>query len=148
MAIDWMQPWVRVSLAFSTVGVRRRTTLFNPDFICYGGSYFCTLSVDCVKYLREFARENPDVVAFFRTTLAPDEVFFHTVLVNSGKFQIIPDSKRYIDFSNSRNNHCKFLGVEDMDAMIASGAHWARKFDAAKDSEVLEILTRRVWVMP
>ena len=144
MAIDWMQPWVRVSLACSTIGIRRRKTIFNSDFICYGGSYFCTLSARCVRYVREFARENPDVVAFFRDTLAPDEVFFHTVLVNSGKFKIIPDSKRYIDFSNSRNNHCKFLGLEDLDAMLSSGAHWARKFDAAKNPEVVEILTQRV----
>ncbi len=144
MAIDWMQPWVRLSLGFSTIGVRRQKTLFNNDFICYGGSFFCTLSARCVRYLRTFAHENPDVVAFFRTTLAPDEVFFHTVLVNSGKFHLAPDSKRYIDFSKSRNNHCKFLGISDLDAMFASGAHWARKFDFEREAELLEILNRRV----
>ena len=144
MTIDWMQPWVRLSLGFSTIGVRRAKTLFTDDFICYGGSYFCTLSADCVRYVQAFARDHPDVVAFFRATLAPDEIFFHTVLVNSGQFRLEPDSKRYIDFSGSRNNHCKFLGLGDLDAMLASGAHWARKFDPARDTQILQALHRRV----
>ena len=144
MAIDWVQPWFRLSLGFSTVGIRRSRTLFDNDFICYGGSYFCTLSAHCVRYIREFALENPEVVAFFRATLAPDEVFFHSVLVNSGKFSFVADSKRYIDFSKSRDSHCKVLGVDDLDAMLASGAHWARKFDLAQDAKVIEFLDRQV----
>jgi hypothetical protein len=144
MAVDWMQPWFRLSLAFSTIGIRRQNSLFNGDFICYGGSFFCTLSARSVQYVRQFARDNPEVVEFFRSTLAPDEVFFHSVLVNSGKFSFIPDSKRYIDFTNSRNNHCKILGINDLDTMFASGAHWARKFDANRDAEVIEVLDRRV----
>jgi hypothetical protein len=144
MAIDWMQPWLRLSLGHSSIGVRRKRTLFNPDFICYGGSFLCTLSARCVNYLRTFARDNPDAVAFFRTTLGPEEIFFQTVLVNSGQFRLVPDSKRYVDFSKSRNNHCKFLGVADLKAMRASDAHWARKFDPARDAEVLEILNHCV----
>ena len=144
MAIDWMQPWLRLSLGFSSIGVRRRRTLFSTDFICYGGSFFSSLSARCVQYVRAFARDNPDIEAFFRTTLAPDEVFFQSVLVNSGKFRLVPDSKRYIDFTKSRNNHCKVLGVRDLRAMLASGAHWARKFDPARDAEVLKILNHRV----
>ena len=148
MAIDWMQPWIRLDLGYSAVGVRRRKTLFNTDFICYGGLFFGTLSARCIYYARTFARDNPDVVAFFRTTLAPEEIFFQTVLVNSGKFRLVPSSKRYTDFTNGPHSHCKFLGVADLDAMLASGAHWARKFDPAHDAEVLEILNRRVQLLP
>jgi hypothetical protein len=144
MAIDWIQPWMRLSLAYSAIGVLRQKTLFNTNFICYGGLFFCTLSSQCVHYARAFARDNPDVVAFFRTTLAPEEIFFQTVLVNSGKFRLVPDSQRYTDYSNSRNSHCKILGLGDLDAMLASGAHWARKFDSDRDAAVLDILDRHV----
>jgi hypothetical protein len=144
MVIDWLQPWVRVSLGFSTIAVRRRNTIFTDDFICYGGSFFCALSAPCVHYARNFARDNPEIVAFFRTMPAPDEVFLQTLLVNSGKFRLIPDGKHYIDFSKSRNNHPRILGVADLPAMLASGAHWARKFDCTFDSEVLDILDRHV----
>ena len=60
-----------------------------------------------MHYAREFARDNPDVVAYFRTMPAPDEVFLQTVLVNSGKFRLVPDGKHYIDFSRSHYNHPK-----------------------------------------
>lgn len=144
MLLNLVQPWFCVSLAFSTIGTRRRNTIFTENFICYGGSFFCTLSAACVHYARDFARDNPDMVAYFRTIPAPDEVFLQTVLVNSGKFRLMPDGKRYFDFSKSRNNHPRVLGVADLEKMLASGAHWARKFDTTYDEEVLDILDRHV----
>jgi hypothetical protein len=144
MAINLVQPWLRVSLAFSTVGIRRRNTIFTDDFICYGGSFFCILSAPCVRYARDFARDNPEIVAFFRSTLAPDEVFLQSVLVNSKKFRLVPDGKHYVDFTNSWNNHPKILGVADLPAMFASGAYWARKFDSSRYPEVLDILDRHI----
>jgi hypothetical protein len=144
MAINLVQPWVRLSLAFSTVGLRRRSTIFSDDFVCYGGWIFSTLSETCVRYVRNFARDNPDIVAFFRTAVAPEEAFLQTVLVNSGKFRFVPDSKRYIDLTASHNNHSNILGLADLDAMLASGAHWARKFDPAFDAAVLDALDQRI----
>ena len=142
--LNLLQPWGRVSLAFSTVGLRRRDSVFSDDFVCYGGWFFCTLSATAARYVRDFARDHPDVVAFFRTVQAPEEVFIQTVLVNSGKFRFEPDAKRYIDMCGSRNKHSKTLGIADLDRALASGANWARKFDGAHDSEVLDVLDRRV----
>jgi len=142
MITNLIQPWIRVSLGFSTVGIRRRNTIFNDNFICYGGSFFCILSAACARYARDFARANPDVVKYFRTMPAPDEVFLQTVLVNSGKFRLSPEGTHYVDFSKSRNNHPKVLGVADITAMFASGAHWARKFNLGTDSEVFDLLDR------
>jgi hypothetical protein len=144
MALNLVQPWVRVSLAYSTIGVRRKNTIFTDDFICYGGSFFSALSASCVRYARDFARSHPEVVQFFRGLLAPEEVFLQTVLVNSKKFNLMPNGTHYIDFANSRNAHPKVLGVTDLPAMISSGANWARKFDASLDSEVLDILDRHI----
>lgn len=144
MLLNLIQPWLRVSLAFSTIGTRRRNTIFTDDFICYGGSFFCSLSAACARYARNFARDNPDIVSYFRTMPAPDEVFLQTALVNSGKFRIVPDGKRYVDFTGSRNNHPKILGVADLEKMLTSGAHWARKFDPAHDEGVLSILDQHV----
>jgi len=97
-----------------------------------------------VRYARKFARDNPDMVAYFRKMPAPDEVFLQTVLVNSGKFRLVPDGKHYVDFSRSHNNHPKTLGVADLPVMFASGANWARKFDPGVDAEVFDILDQHV----
>lgn len=140
MALNLVQSRVRLSLAFSTVGLRRAQDPFTDDFVCYGGWFFATLSAACVRYARDFARDNPGLLGYFRTVLAPEEIYLQTVLVNSGKFTFEPDSKRYIDLSASRNNHSKTLGVADLDAMLSSGAHWARKFDPEHDTAVIDAL--------
>ena len=49
MAVNLVQPWIRVSLAYSSVGVRRKSTIFTDDFIAYGGSFFCALSASCAR---------------------------------------------------------------------------------------------------
>jgi hypothetical protein len=142
MALNLIQPWVRVSTSYSTVAVRRKASIFSDDFICYGGSFFNVLSAACVRYVRDFVRDNPEVVQYFHVMPAPNEVFLQTVLVNSGKFRLVPDGTYYIDWTNSRYNHPKILGNEDLAAMLASGANWARKFEA--ETEVLDLLDRHI----
>jgi hypothetical protein len=140
MALNLVQPWVSVSLAFGSVGVRRTSTIFSDDFICYGGSFFCTLSARSVYYARDFARENPSIVSFFNGVLGAEEIFLQTVLVNAHKFTFEPASKRYIDFTGSRNNHPRILGTGDLESMLRSGNHWARKFSSSYDAKVLDVI--------
>lgn len=144
MIVNYVQPWFRISLAYSSAGIRRSSTIFSDDFICYGGSFYCALSAPCVRYARDFARENPDIVKFFRATLGPEEAFLQTVLVNSGKFRLSPAGTHYVDFSNSRYNHPRTLGTADLPVLLASDRQWARKFDEDVDSGVLDMLDRHV----
>jgi hypothetical protein len=144
MLLNFMQRWVQVSNSYFAVGVRRRRTLFGPDFNCYGGSFFCTLRADCVRYVSDYVKSNPDAVTYFRHVLAPEEVFLQSVLVNSGKFSFTADNKRYIDWSGGRYCHPKTLGAEDAAAMQASGAHWARKLDLENDPGLFDIIDQDV----
>jgi hypothetical protein len=144
MVINFVQPWIRLSNSYASVGVRRRRTVYGPGFHCYGGSFFCTLRADCARYVRDYARANPDVVAFFRTVLAPEEAFLHSVLVNSGRFNLDPDYKRYIDWTGCTHTHPRTLGLEDLDRLLASDAHWARKLDLDRDPKLFAILDQRV----
>lgn len=82
MVLNFAQPWIRVLNSYASVGIRRRT-VFGPGFHCYGGSFFCTLRAECARYVRDYARANPEMVAFFRGTAAPEEAFLHSLLVNS-----------------------------------------------------------------
>jgi hypothetical protein len=141
-AINRVQPLVRVSPAFGAVGIRRRVPLPLDDW--YGGSFFCSLSRACALYVRDYAAANPDVVGYFRRVLAPDEVFLQTVLVGSGKFTLVNDSKRYFDFRGSKGNHPKVLRVADLPRMTSRNAHFARKIDERVDPELLDVLDERV----
>jgi O-antigen/teichoic acid export membrane protein len=143
-AVNLVQPWVRVSSAYASVGVRRRRTPFGPGFHCYGGSFFCTLRASAARYARDYARANPAAVAFFRQALGPEEVFLQSVLVSSGRFRFNPDSVRYIDWTGSKFNHPKLLGTEDLGKMLASGAHWARKLDLEDGTGLFDLLDQRI----
>jgi hypothetical protein len=144
MAINFVQPWIRVSNSYASVAVRRRRTVFGPGFHCYGGSFFCTLRAECARYARDYAKANPDKVAFFRGVLAPEEVFIHSVLVNSGRFNLSTDYKRYIDWTGCRHTHPNTLGMDDVDQVLASHAHWARKLDLEVDAGLFDVLDQRI----
>ncbi len=75
--------------------------------------------------------------------LAPEEVFFQTVLVGRA-VQLANDSKRYFDFRGSMGNHPKVLRVADLPRMTSRGAHFARKVDERVDAELLDVLDERV----
>jgi hypothetical protein len=144
MMVNLLQPWVKFNNSYAAVGVRIRRNLFGPDFPCYGGSFFCTLRPAAARYVRDYARSHPDAVDFFKRLLAPEEVFLHSVLVNSGQFRFTPDARRYIDWTGQRHTHPRTLGLEDLDKIWASGAHWARKLDLAKTPELFDRLDQRV----
>jgi hypothetical protein len=138
--INRAQPVLRVNVSYGlSVGVRARTP-FDDDLICYGGSFFATLRRTCVEYVADFAASHPQVVRHYRGVLAPEESFLQTVLVNSDRFRLSGDCKRYFDFSQTTYNHPRTLTINDLDAIVASGAHFARKFDMTVDSAVLDQL--------
>lgn len=138
-ALNLIQPLVRVSPSFGTVGVRRRT-MFKDGFHCYGGSFFGAINRACALYVDEFSRTRPEVAEYFRSTLAPDEVYVHTVLGNAGRFTIRPQARRYFDFSLGDGNHPKVLGVADLPRLRASDAWFARKLDPQVDAAVFDEL--------
>jgi len=144
MLVNLFQPWLKFNNSYAAVGVKIRHSRFGPDFPLYGGSFFCTLRPAAARYVRDYARANPEMTAFFKRLLAPEEVFMHSVLVNSGKFRFTPDPKRYIDWTGQRHTHPRTLGVADLDKILASGAHWARKVDPDHDTRLLDLLDEQV----
>lgn len=142
-AINRVQPLVRFSPAFRSVGVRRRRLPF-PERDWFGGSFYCSLSRDCVVYVRDWVRQHPKEVRYLRRVLAPDEILFQTVLLSAGRFTLANDSKRYFDFRGSTGNHPKTLRIADLPRMTSRGAHFARKLDERVDAGLLDVLDERV----
>jgi hypothetical protein len=87
----------------------------------------------------DFARANPRFVRFFEHVLHPDEIFFHTILMNSPlRETIVDDHLRYIDWS--RDPGPATLGVSDLDELVRSSRLFARKFDVTVDETILDLL--------
>ncbi|QSB15902.1 hypothetical protein JQS43_06100 [Natronosporangium hydrolyticum] len=134
-AINLVQPLVRVHVGYGLTVGRRVPGPFGPDLRLYGGSSFMSLTWPVVDYLWHFRRRRPDLVDHFRRTLSPEEAFFATALLNSGQFAFTNDKRRYFVFRGpgAGLNRSRTLGVADLDAAVASGAHFGGKFDMSAD---------------
>ncbi|MGA9381057.1 MAG: beta-1,6-N-acetylglucosaminyltransferase [Phormidium sp.] len=114
-----------------------------------GSSYWC-LSRECVEYIHDFISNNNDYVKYFKYVFISDEIFFHTILLNSPfKDTIINDSLRYIKWPTkaaSRREMCspRILGKNDLEDIAKSPKLFARKFDLTKDAEVLDLIDQKI----
>ena len=126
------------------VGVRRWRTPFRDGFRCYGGWAWFSLRRSTVLYLREFLASHPEVAEHYRHTVTPEESIVQTVLMNSGRFDLVNDDKRYIDYSQARKGSPRVLTTADIPMLAAGGYHFARKFDYEVNSEVLDRIDREL----
>ncbi len=145
MVINNIQHFVRINSTYGLmVGVRTTSSPFTQEFLCYAGSYFHTLSSQCVQYLHNFSKQHPDLISYYKKTRLPDESLIQTILVNSGLFNLCNHPKRYIDWTGSRHGHPRILTSEDYPALIKDDIHFARKFDITHDSKILDMLDARI----
>ncbi len=65
-------------------------------------------------------------------TQTPEESLVQTVLVNSGRFELVDDDLRYIDYSRANKGSPRTLSVADLPLMAGGRYHFARKFDPGR----------------
>jgi hypothetical protein len=107
-----------------------------------GGAYWC-LSEEALRYVHEFVNNRPDYVTFFRHVDIPDELFFHTIILNSPhRENVVNDNLRYIDWTKGPSP--AILTMADFDEMSRSPKLFARKFDTTVDDEVLDMIDERI----
>lgn len=105
-----------------------------------GSAHWC-LSRACLEHV---ATREPEVVEFFRWSAVPDEQFFQTILMSSPLAgSIVDDDRRFMIWPPEENSP-RVLTLADLDAMLASTALFARKFDERIDAAVLDALDERI----
>lgn len=132
----------RIDHHWFVLRARMRSLKLLPRRIPYdlhphgGGSYWC-LSRKHVEYVLDYLDQHRLAASFFRTTLVPDEMIFHTILANSPMAdEVVSERFNYSYFAPSAPNPI-ILGIDDLDAARASGALFGRKFE---DHAVLDHL--------
>jgi hypothetical protein len=110
----------------------------------FAGSMWWIISDYAARYIMDFIAENPRYLHFHRFTFAPDELFFHMILLNAKDEQIstaiVNDDKRYIRWKDISASHPEIIKKEDLDELIYSDALFARKFDTVTDEEILDLI--------
>lgn len=137
------QPFVRFvsGRVGCRLGVRPFRSPFAGSLQPYKGTTWWTLSRRCVEYVREFVRDNPSFVDWYRhRTLMPDESFFQTILFNAGSFRLRNDDGRYVRWDPPDAASPVTLRTEDLAALLRSGKYFGRKFDERVDAAVLDRL--------
>jgi len=121
------------------IGVRAPRLPFGPGRGCWVSSDWPTLGRGGLAAVVRAAREQRRLVRHYRRTVSPAESFFATVLMNDPELRVSGDDRRFIRFSAGAPSPDLLTGA-DVERLLASGAHFARKFDAEADAEALDLL--------
>ena len=114
---------------------------FPMNHQLYFGTNWFQLKPIAVEYIVNFAKSNPKYVQFFRTTFAPEEAFFHTILANATEEQrgkIHTERLTYMQWDRPEGSYPSPISIEEVDAMLESGKIYARKFEAEHDTAILD----------
>ena len=124
--------------------IRRR---FPQGLVPYGGSSYWWLSRAAAEYVRRFVVEQPAAYRFFKHVDVPDEIFFHTVLMNSPlRDAVVNDELRYVDWT--REPLPAIFGAGDLETLRRSPKLMARKFDSTFDAKILDLIDSELLVEP
>jgi hypothetical protein len=126
------------------VGARALSTPFGPGLRCHGGRTWFSLRRKAARYLLEHLAEHPEVERHYRGTIAPEESLVQTILVSSGRFDLVNDDLRYIDYAKAVRGSPRTLTVADLPALSSGRYHFARKFDLGVDREVVDRVDREL----
>jgi len=126
------------------LGVPARRTPFAADFLCYRGSDWFSLSRAAVETLLQPSLRRRALLRHYRRTLLPSESYVQTVLANDDRLTLCGDTRRYSRWDAPNATGPAVLRNGDLDAVLRSGADFARKFDERLDSCVLDQIDRLV----
>jgi hypothetical protein len=144
--INAIQPFVHLNTSYGfQIGLQRFPLPFNKHFKLYGGSFFKILSRRALDYLFDMMRQRSDLTEYFRHTIAPEEALPQTFLLNSPELKFSPNYQYYIKWDGSRLGRPHTLMLQDYDAIIANDGFFARKFELAEDSRILDLLDMRIF---
>jgi Core-2/I-Branching enzyme len=110
----------------------------------YGGEAYWSLPRDIATYVDHFRRSRPEFVRFFKHVAHPDEIFYHTVILNSPlKHLVVNNHLRFIDWSQYRA-HPEILTMAHVQDLLGSDQLFARKFDQVQDGRVLDVIDEHI----
>lgn len=109
-------------------GIRRRM----PEMEIYCGSTYCSLTLEAVKYLLDHTRDNPSWMKRCRHTFCAEEMYQHTVLVNSPlKDKLIKDNLRFIVWPDTPTTGPRVLNEKDFEEITSRNPLFIRKINAS-----------------
>jgi hypothetical protein len=121
-------------------GLRRRSTPFCSAFSCWVGNAWFAVSRPAVSEIVSFAKAHPSYRRYYRRTIVPEESATVTILANSAALRIKARNLHFERWSDPYSGHPDVFRHSDLEEILGSGMPFARKFDLATDTGVLDAL--------
>ena len=112
---------------------------FSRTFRCYAGWQWFTANRKAVRAVLDFHDNRPALARHYRNVWCADESYFHCILCNDPSVRLVNDNKRYTEWRQG-DPHPRTFGALSAPKILASGCHFARKFDADQDAAALDAL--------
>jgi hypothetical protein len=136
-----------------TLRVFFQKTSYPFKQICYGPAWWA-LSHDCLVYLLKYIDNNENYVDFYKTSLVPDESFFHTIIAHSPFLSACKKNLTYTDWGPDpfptspaliNRNHIDLFKKqrEFNDAFGTFTPFFARKFDDSS-ANLIELIEKEL----
>ena len=161
-------------LVYLYFGLHRRVMKYLPARTFYNnmkpyfGSQWFALTHDTIGYILDYVANNPGYVKSMRYTDGPDEMFFHTIVLNSPRKSNVYDydrylewqktskekdlftagytSLRYMDWSERAKTKPAVLDISYYHDLLESKDLFGRKFDEVSSAELMDKLDKHVLV--
>ena len=127
-----------IDFVMSVPFLKRDLSALPPKL--YKGSNWFSITGACMEHILDFTTSSPSYVHFFRNTFCGDEIFFHSIILNSKfKDSVVNDIKRYTDWDTGPE-FPRTLTLEDYKRIEekGKGCFWGRKFDMDVDKTIIE----------
>ena len=113
----------------------------------HGGSSWWSLSKNTLQYVIDYTKETNYLLKRMKYTLASDEIYFQTVIMNSEYSKnVINDNLRYIDWDPKRvgeyNPSPALLDMSDLEKIKKSNKLFARKFDVPLSDDLKHVILK------
>jgi hypothetical protein len=115
------------------------------DFNIFGGITWWSITREAAIYALDQHFNNKRYRNFFRYTLIPDEMYFHTILLNSPFAKnCVNNDLRDIEWAGGDGTHPIIFKTEHLNRLKESTDLFARKFDINVDSNVLDLIDKEL----
>lgn len=150
---------LRMPLSAIEGGMRLFPRHLPSDIVFVCGSQWWALTRDCAKYCLDFTWSNPDFVKLFKSSFAPDEMFFHTLVHNSPNASKADPLEPFVDDvirSGSLRFYSNLHYLPGADAWIRTsdeanaalngppGKLFARKFSSSGSVQAMDIIDQTI----
>ena len=110
----------------------------------YGESMFWALTSDCLKHIVDLMDKNTRLRRFMQLTWGSDEFIFQTLVLNSAfKSNVVNDNLLFLDRVKGAP-HPNILTSNHLNVLVKSEKLFARKFDLATDSCIMDNIDQHI----